>query len=98
MLKFQFNGKKMKPFLGPSHLLANLETKLGKDVQYMKETKSPRTPSFGIIGLLMTMRKLQQRRKCNTSLSKVFISIANTIRELSKRLDDTNMSANKAMH
>jgi hypothetical protein len=105
--EIRFNFERTKAWLGQPHLLANLERKFGKDVHCMRGTKTPGTPSFGIV------RPINENEKISSEKQKLYRSgvgmllylvkhsrpdIANAVRELSKVLDGANMAAYKEMH
>ena len=97
--EIRFNSERTKAWLGQPHLLANLERKFGKNVHHMRGTKTPGTPSFGIV------RPINDDEKFSPEKQKLYHSgvgmllyivkhlcpdIANAGRELSKVLDGAN--------
>ena len=105
--EIRFNSDRTKAWLGQPHLLANLERKFGKDVHSMRGTKTPGTPSFGIVQPINEDEKISSEKKklYHSSVGMLLYlvkhllpDIANAVRELSKLLDGANMAAYKEMH
>ncbi len=90
------NSDRTKAWLGQPHHLANLERTFGKDVHSTRETKTPGTPSFGIVCPIIEEEKISSEKQ------KLYLSgvgmllylvnhsnpdIANAVGDLSKVLD-----------